>query len=162
MLKKGLALVALGLLAAGLCAWGGVNEPEVEAVAVKLAGEVARGGYGIVTTTELSKWIAAKKPMLIVDTMPFESSFKKGHIPGAVCFELPVEEMKDMDQATRERFVKVLGPDKARTLVFYCGFTKCGRSHNGAVWAKKLGYTDVYRCPGGIKAWKEAGLTVEK
>ncbi|NTV43161.1 MAG: rhodanese-like domain-containing protein, partial [Syntrophobacteraceae bacterium] len=41
-------------------------------------------------------------------------------------------------------------------------FTKCGRSHNGAMWAKKLGYTNVYRYPGGIKAWMEADYPVEK
>ena len=47
-------------------------------------------------------------------------------------------------------------------IIVYCGFTKCGRSHNGALWAKKLGYTNVYRMPGGIKAWKQQGFDVEK
>jgi rhodanese-related sulfurtransferase len=46
--------------------------------------------------------------------------------------------------------------------VFYCGFTKCTRSHNGAMWAVKLGYKNVYRYPGGIKAWMEAAYPVEK
>ncbi len=46
--------------------------------------------------------------------------------------------------------------------MFYCGFAKCTRSHNGAMWAMKLGYQNVYRCPGGIKAWLEAGYPVEK
>ncbi len=36
------------------------------------------------------------------------------------------------------------------------------RSHNGAAWAKKLGYTNVYRHPRGIKAWLEAGYPVDK
>jgi rhodanese-related sulfurtransferase len=35
---------------------------------------------------------------------------------------------------------------------------KCTRSHNGAVWAKKLGYKNVYRFSGGIFAWKGAGF----
>lgn len=52
--------------------------------------------------------------------------------------------------------------DKDKVLVFYCGFTKCTRSHNGAMWAEKLGYKNVYRCPGGIKAWLEAGYPVKK
>ncbi len=38
-----------------------------------------------------------------------------------------------------------------------CGFTKCGRSHNAAMWAKSLGCTNVYRAPGGITACKDAG-----
>jgi len=56
--------------------------------------------------------------------------------------------------------LKLLGDDKGRLLVFYCGFTKCGRSHNGAWWAKQLGYTNVYRYPGGIKAWGQADYPV--
>lgn len=47
-------------------------------------------------------------------------------------------------------------------IVVCCGFPKCGRSHNGAVWAKQLGYTGVVRYIGGIKAWDEAGYPVEK
>jgi rhodanese-related sulfurtransferase len=29
------------------------------------------------------------------------------------------------------------------------------------MWAKRLGYTDVYRFPGGIYAWKGADYPVE-
>jgi rhodanese-related sulfurtransferase len=91
--------------------------------------------------------------MLIVDTMPLEDSYKKQHIPGAAQMEFPIDEMKEMDASTRERFEKLLGPDRNRMIVFYCGFTKCTRSHNGAMWAAKLGYANVHRGPGGIKAW---------
>ncbi len=121
-----------------------------------------RGGYRFLSTEELKSWIDPKKAMLVVDTMPFEDSYKKQHIPGAVNFELPVQEMTEMDAKTRAAFEKLLGPDKERTLVFYCGFTKCTRSHNGAMWAVKLGYNNVYRQPGGIKAWEQAGYPVEK
>jgi rhodanese-related sulfurtransferase len=100
--------------------------------------------------------------MLIVDTMPFEDSYKKNHIPAAVQIEFPVEEMSQLDDAKKSDLEKLLGPDKRRKIVFYCGFTKCGRSHNAAMWATKLGYSNVYRHPGGIKAWMEAGYPVEK
>jgi rhodanese-related sulfurtransferase len=103
-----------------------------------------------------------KKEMLIVDTMPFEDSYKKQHIPGAVNFVLPIPEMTQMDEKTKAAFEKLLGPNKDRLIVFYCGFTKCTRSHNGAMWAIKLGYKNVYRQPGGIKGWDEAGYPVEK
>ena len=84
------------------------------------------------------------------------------HIPGAVQFLFPIPEMTSMDEKTKTDFLKLLGPNKERSLVFYCGFTKCGRSHNGAMWAVKLGYTNAYRCPGGIKAWMEADYPVGK
>jgi len=45
--------------------------------------------------------------------------------------------------------------------VIYCGFVKCTRSHNGAVWARKLGYKNVLRYPGGIFAWKGAKYPVQ-
>ena len=62
---------------------------------------------------------------------------------------------------TEADYVKLLGPDKDATIVVYCGFVKCTRSHNGAVWAKKLGYKNVLRYPGGIFAWKGAGFPVD-
>jgi rhodanese-related sulfurtransferase len=57
-------------------------------------------------------------------------------------------------------YLQLLGPDKNRLRVIYCGFVKCTRSHNGAAWAVKNGYTNVYRYPGGIFAWKGATYPV--
>ena len=165
--RTGLTLVMLaGLLltTAGpaLALDWGSQELETEKIAIKLTRETVKGGYGIVRTDELKKWLDEGKSMLIVDTMPYADSYVKEHIPGAVPFEFPIEEVTTLDDKTRADFVKLLGEDKGRLLVFYCGFTKCGRSHNGAFWAKQLGYTNVYRHPGGIKAWGQADLPVEK
>lgn len=152
-------LFVFSLAGAAMAAWG-TAELDAEKVAVTFAAEVERGDYKIVATQELKKWIDEKKPMLIVDTMPFEASYKKNHIPGAVQLEFPIPEMTSIDDKTKDALVKLLGPDKDRLIVFYCGFTKCTRSHNGAMWAKKLGYKNVYRHPGGIKGWMEAEYPV--
>ncbi len=141
-------------------AWG-EKEMENETRAVNFLRETERGGYQVVTTADLKGWVDQGRDMLVVDTMPFEDSFKKSHIPGAAQFELPIPEMKEMDEKTARAFQDVLGADKNRVLVFYCGFTKCTRSHNGAMWARRLGYANVFRCPGGIKAWTEAGYPVQ-
>lgn len=143
------------------------EEVDKEAVSVKLAREAMAGGYPLVTVDELKKMADEKKSMLIVDTMPFEASFKKEHIPGAVSFEFPIEPLAQWDPAktggkSQADFEKLLGPDKGKLIVFYCGFVKCTRSHNGAIWAKKLGYTNVVRLPGGIYAWKGAKFPVEE
>ena len=61
---------------------------------------------------------------------------------------------KETAGKTSADYEALLGGDKDRTIVVYCGFVKCTRSHNGAVWAKKLGYKNVYRFAGGIYAWK--------
>ena len=168
MLKRAVvaaAVVAVVFSFAGVgkvfAAWGD-KELETEKVAVNFEKEVTRGGYKVITTEELKGWLDQKKDVLIVDTMPFADSYKKQHIPGAVNFALPIPEMKEMDAKMKADFEKMLGPGKDRVIVFYCGFTKCARSHNGAMWAVKLGYKNVYRQPGGIKAWDEAGYPVEK
>ncbi len=163
--KKSLMSVLMAVLfvfsvaGVSMAAWG-TAELDTEKIAVTLVAEVERGGYKIVATQELKKWIDEKKPMLIVDTMPFEASYKKQHVPGAVQMEFPIPEMTSIDDKTKDALIKLLGPDKDRLIVFYCGFTKCTRSHNGAMWAKKLGYKNVYRHPGGIKGWVEAEYPV--
>jgi thiosulfate/3-mercaptopyruvate sulfurtransferase len=143
------------------------KEVETEQSAVKLTREVQRGGYDVITTEELKKLIDSGKEILIIDTMPYEDSYKKQHIPGAKQFLFPIPEMetwdtKETDGKTQDDFAALLGPDKDKTIVIYCGFVKCTRSHNGAMWAKKLGYNNVLRQPGGIYAWLGAGYPIEK
>jgi rhodanese-related sulfurtransferase len=135
-------------------------EKEKEVVAINFAKQMIDGGYKAVSTEDLKKWIDNKKPVLIVDTMPYEKSYKKNHIPGAVQFEFPIPAMNTMDDKKKAEFVKLLGADKNRVLVFYCGYTECTRSHNGALWALLMGYKNVYRCPGGISGWADAGYPV--
>jgi thiosulfate/3-mercaptopyruvate sulfurtransferase len=168
MLKRGDVLVCLvclglivGLVTNGFAQWS-AKELETEKIAVNFAREADRGGYKIVSTEELKGWMDQKKDMLIVDTMPYEDSYKKQHVPGAVQFEFPIPEVTKLDDKTKAAFEKLLGPNKDRLIVIYCGFTKCTRSHNGAMWAVKLGYKNVYRHPGGIKAWMEAAYPVEQ
>jgi thiosulfate/3-mercaptopyruvate sulfurtransferase len=159
-----LILVAVFVTAfssSALAAWG-TGEVDLEQSGVTLARETVKGGYDLVTAKELKGWIDQKKEMLIVDTMPFEASYKKQHVPGALQMEFPIPEMTSIDDKTKDALIKLLGPDKDRVIVFYCGFVKCTRSHNGAMWAKKLGYKNVYRFAGGIKAWDQAGFPIGK
>ncbi len=157
------AILVMGLADPALALLGNKFQKEVEkeAAAVKLVREVQRGGYDLVTTEELKQWMDAGKQMVIVDTMPYDASYKKGHIPGARQFLFPIAGMSTWDTSetagqTKEDFLRVLGSDKDAPIVIYCGFVKCTRSHNGAAWAVKLGYTNVYRYSGGLFAWKGA------
>jgi thiosulfate/3-mercaptopyruvate sulfurtransferase len=142
------------------------EELDKEKDAVKLVREVQKGGYNVVTAEELKQWIDQGKGMILVDTMPFEDSYKKAHVPGAKQFLFPIPDMSAWDTKetagkTQEDYEKLLGQDKEKIIVIYCGFVKCTRSHNGAIWAKKLGYKNVYRFAGGIFAWKGAGYKTE-
>jgi rhodanese-related sulfurtransferase len=155
-------IFTFGIVTQGFAAWFGTKELDTEKIAIAFARQVESGGYNIVSTEELKKWTDEKKNMLIVDTMPYEASYKKQHIPDAVQFEFPIPIMTSMDEKTKADFLKLLGTDKDRLIVIYCGFTKCTRSHNGAMWAVKFGYKNVYRYPGGIKAWDEADYPIDK
>ena len=170
--KTVFSLVVLGLFVIGLTSPSLAKnkfekEVEKEKDAVKLVREVQRGGYDVITIKELKDMIDSGKNVLIIDTMPYEASYKKAHIPGAEQFLFPIPEMKEWNTKetggkTVDDFKALLGPDKNKTIVVYCGFVKCTRSHNGAMWAVKLGYKNVLRFPGGIFAWKGARYPTEK
>ena len=141
------------------------QEVVTEKVAVKLARQVAEGDYQVITTAELKALLDTTPELVLVDAMPYATSFKKQHIAGAVQFLFPKGTMETWDPAetdgkTEADFESQLGKDKEKLIVVYCGFTACGRSHNAAMWARKCGFTNVRRYPGGIFAWKGAGFPV--
>jgi rhodanese-related sulfurtransferase len=138
-----------------------VREVTKEHEAVQLARETVIGKYELLTVAELKTLMDQKADMVLVDTMPLEDSYLKNHLPGAVQFLFPIKLMESWDTnetggKTVADFEELLGADKDALIVVYCGFVKCGRSNNGAVWARKLGYTNVKRLPGGVFAWKGA------
>jgi rhodanese-related sulfurtransferase len=160
-------IVVMAVLLAGCLGGEDKFEREVvkESEAVKLANETVRGGYELITVADLKALQDKGESMVVIDTMPFEASYVKNHVPGAVQFLFPIKPMETWDNAetagkSQDDFLAMLGPDKGKLIVVYCGYVKCGRSDNGAVWAKKLGYTNVKRLPGGIFAWKGAGYPV--
>lgn len=142
------------------------QEVNVEISGVKLVREVQRGGYDLVTAEELKELLDKDADMVLIDTMPYEDSYNKEHIPGAENFMFPIaDEMPDWDtqktgDKTKDQYAALLGPDRDKLVVVYCGFVKCTRSHIGATWAKNLGYSNVKRFPGGIYAWKGMGFPV--
>ena len=167
MKKALLSILACSILLAGCFGAEDKFAREVtkEAEAVKLAKETQRGNYDLITVAELKDLQDKNTDMVIVDTMPYEASYLKGHVPGAVQFLFPIPLMTAWDTnetagKTEADYINMLGPDKDRLVVVYCGFVKCSRSDNGALWAKKLGYTNVKRLPGGIFAWKGAKYPV--
>jgi thiosulfate/3-mercaptopyruvate sulfurtransferase len=172
-MKKMFGNLLIGIMILGLATFAHAfgkdkfeEELEKEQGAVKLVREVQRGGYDVMTSEELKKMIDEKKDILVIDTMPYEDSYKKEHVPGAKQFLFPIPDMltwdnKETGGKTFEDYKAMLGPDTEKIIVIYCGFVKCTRSHNGAVWAKKAGYKNVIRYSGGIFAWKGAKYPIE-
>jgi rhodanese-related sulfurtransferase len=167
ILKGLMVLVTTGIFLAGCGAQDKFEkELQKEEEAVKLVRNVQQGGYDVISAPDLKKLMESGKDLLIIDTMPYEDSYKKEHVPGAKSFVFPIPDLpewssKETGGKSQEDYLTLLGPDKDKTIVIYCGFVKCTRSHNGVVWAKKLGYKNVLRFPGGIYAWKGAKFPTE-
>ena len=49
------------------------KEVTKEKGAIKLVKEIQRGGYDVVSTEDLNKWIKEKKDMIIIDTIDRKS-----------------------------------------------------------------------------------------
>lgn len=161
-----LSLMLLLALALAGCAGTLGTSPKgleipIEKAALKLGADVKDGGYQVVTTDELKKWLDEGKPMTILSSLPAEDDKSFGTLPGAVNAAMPKTE-KDLTPADTERFLKATGTDKERTLVVYCGFVACRRSHIGAKLLVDNGFKNVYRYPAGIAGWGEAGYPLKK
>jgi len=97
---------------------GGPGGPMQDPTWDELLAEAKAGGYGLVTTEELAGHLQ-KDPrhLLIIDTRQ-EWEFRTRHIKGAVLF--PVETGKWWWFRNKSSLARLLGPDKDRTVVFYC------------------------------------------
>lgn len=133
-------------------------ELPIEKAAIKLGADTRDGGYQLVGTDDLNKWVNEKKSLVLIDAMP-AADFAKGRLPGAVNAPMPKSE-KELTPADRPTLLQVAGEDKDRAIVVYCGFVACRRSHIAAKILIENGYKNVYRYPAGIVGWKEAGNAV--
>lgn len=68
---------------------------------------------------------------------------------------------KKKDKHYGKKYYKVTKVNKNKTIVVYCGFVGCERSHQGAKYLVSKGFKNVYRYPGGISAWVDAGNDIE-
>ncbi|MBR3125571.1 MAG: rhodanese-like domain-containing protein [Mogibacterium sp.] len=68
---------------------------------------------------------------------------------------------KKKDKHYGKKSYKVKAVNKDKTIVVYCGFVGCERSHQGAMFLVKKGFKNVYRYPGGISGWVDAGYPIE-
>jgi rhodanese-related sulfurtransferase len=102
-----------------------------------------------VSVDDLDKQLASGD-CVPVDANGEQTRKKMGVVPGAVLLT---------DSETFS--VSELPADKSKALVFYCGNTQCGASHEAAGRALTAGYTNVKVMPEGIAGWVSAGKTVQ-
>lgn len=116
--------------------------------------EAAESGYRLVDDAELDKLLGSPNPPLIIDVRP-SYEFEEAHLPGAKNLEFHLGHRNSLDAATRQAFLKLAGDDPSRRVIFYCRSFRCLRSAIAASWAVRLGFSNVWRYPGGYHGWLE-------
>src|SRR6185369_3973633 len=156
---------AIALTLAGCAATHGTSpkglEVPIEKAALKFSSDIKDGGYKIVSTDELKKWLDEGKKLTIISTLPAAEDKEFGALPSAVNGAMPKSE-KDLSLADRDNLLKAAGTDKEMPVVVYCGFVACRRSHIGAKILVENGFKNVYRYPAGITGWKESGYPLTR
>jgi rhodanese-related sulfurtransferase len=122
----------------------GCSKKEESAKVEKLSDKVPT-----VTIDELEAKLASNDCQA-VDANGEGTRKKMGVIPGAVL-------LTDSESFSTSE----LPADKSKTLVFYCGSTRCSASHEAAARALTAGYTNVKILPDGIAGWVKAGKKVQ-
>jgi len=136
-------------------------ELPIEKAAVKFSADIRDGGYRIVTSDELKKWVDDGKEMSILSSLSMNEDRLFGTLPGAVNAAMPGSE-KELAPEDRERVQYAAGHNKEKTLVVYSGSVACRRSHIAAKLLVENGYKNVFRYPAGITGWGETGFPLVK
>lgn len=106
--------------------------------------ERQEAAYKSIDAKTLKSWIDAKKEMALIDARP--KKFEKGEVIIGARF-LPY----DAEEAV---IAKAL-PSKDTVIVTYCASEKCPASTYLSEQLVAMGYTHVYKYPGGIDDWQD-------
>lgn len=119
------------------------------AALVLSAGLALADNFPDISQSELQSAIN-KKQVVLLDCNG-STSYKEGHIPGAIDFT-----------ARGEEIASLLPKDKNTMIVAYCGGPQCHAYEKGAKAVSQLGYKNVRHFSAGISGWQQAKLPVEK
>ena len=159
------AIAIIALMLAGCAAKHGTSpkglEVPIEQAAVMFSTDLKDGGYKIVTTDELKKWLDAGKKMTIISSMTHGENRASGIIPGALSAAMPESE-QEITPEDKEHLLSAAGSNKEAVLIVYSRFVASRKSHIGAKLLVKYGYKNVYRYPAGATGWGESGYSLKK
>lgn len=153
ILSRMMALLLIAMLAFGLAACGGDSAPTAAASAPAVAAGADAAQVAMADTPRLlspavyqEQFVAAGANYQLIDVRTPEE-FASGYINGAV--NIPVQELA-------QRLGEI---QKDQPVVLYC--RSGNRSAQAATILDQAGYTGVYDM-GGVIAWQQAGLPLER
>ncbi|HXH19601.1 MAG TPA: rhodanese-like domain-containing protein [Chitinophagales bacterium] len=100
----------------------------------------------LITCEELKRKLDGSENFKLVNALEPEK-FRAMHIPGS------------LNVFQREDIPKFLHPDDE--IVVYCTDDTCNKSVTMYYLLESLGFKKIFRFPGGIRAWQEAGYKME-
>lgn len=109
----------------------------------------SKKGIREVTIDDVKPRMERGDKFLLIDVRE-DREWDAGHLPGAV----------HMGRGIIERDIEQAIPDANAEIILYCGGGF--RSALAAESLMKMGYRNVFSMDGGYRAWREAGLPVEK
>lgn len=113
---------------------------------------VEEAGYKTVTAEELQTLMKENKDVVVIDSRG--GKWYDGEVIAGA-------KHLSADKTNKKTLAKLI-KTKDTPVAFYCSGTECPASANAAHTALKLGYTNVYKFPGGIAEWKEKKLPTTK
>jgi rhodanese-related sulfurtransferase len=109
-----------------------------------------------ISATEAAE-AAKRDPQTLILDVREPAEWSEGHIPGALLVPRGMLEAKaDLEYANREARLA----DRSQAIIVQCA--SGGRSALAADVLQAMGFTNVRSMAGGIAAWKEKGLPIEK
>lgn len=106
------------------------------------------GGMTDIGTLQLTRLINDDKAVVL--DVRETKEFDGGRLPGAV--HIPLSQLKDR--------MGELDKYKERPVITYCA--RGQRSRSAGTMLGRAGFTKLFNLTGGLKAWKDAGLPLDK
>jgi PQQ-dependent catabolism-associated CXXCW motif protein len=143
-------------------------DAELHAGAMHGATPASIPGGQLVTTRQLVATLGAQRdvgPNALPPLLLFDVLGGAERLPGALN-AVPAHQPGSFDDNVQREFGaflrQVTQGRQDRPMVFYCQSTMCWMSYNAALRAIRMGYQKVGWYRGGVEAWKEAGLPIQR
>jgi len=109
-----------------------------------------------ISATDAAEAIQTNPDTLVLDVRE-TAEWAEGRLPGALLAPRGMLEAKaDLEYANREPRLA----DRSQPIIVHCA--SAARSAMAAAVLQQMGFTNVRSLAGGIVAWKEKGLPIEK